>query len=78
MTAVYERSRSMVWKDAVALIAGAERVQIVGFQTEQGIAALLAHNLQYARPGIELIDGSPGHFANLQRQQGSYIPAANE
>ncbi len=65
MVAVYERSQNKVWKDAVALIAGAERVQIIGFQTERGIAALLAHNLQYVRPGIELIDGSSGHFANL-------------
>lgn len=63
--AVYERSQNKIWQDAVAAIARAERIQIVGFQTERGIAAMLAHNLQYVRPGVELIDGSSGHFADV-------------
>lgn len=65
MVAVYERSQNKAWKDSITLIAAAQRVQIVGFQTERGIAALLAHNLQYVRPGVELIDGSSGHFADV-------------
>ncbi len=65
MVAVYERSQNKVWQDAVGAIARAARVQVVGFQTERGIASLLAHNLQYVRPGVELIDGASGHFANL-------------
>ncbi|PQM26037.1 MurR/RpiR family transcriptional regulator [Sphingopyxis lindanitolerans] len=63
--AVYERSQNKVWQDAVGAIARAARVQVVGFQTERGIASLLAHNLQYVRPGVELIDGASGHFADL-------------
>ncbi|ODU22094.1 MAG: hypothetical protein ABS87_03410 [Sphingomonas sp. SCN 67-18] len=65
MVAVYERSQNKAWRDTVSLIAGAQRLQIAGFQTERGIAALLAHNLQYVRPGVELIDGASGHFADL-------------
>lgn len=65
LIAVYERSRNKAWKDSVALVAKAQRVQIVGFQTERGIAAALAHSLQYVRPGVELIDGSSGHFADV-------------
>lgn len=65
LVAVYGRSQNKSWEDTVALIAAADRVQIVGFQTERGIAAVLAHNLQYVRPGVELIDGASGHFADL-------------
>lgn len=65
LVAVYERSQHKVWTDSVDLIARSKRVQIVGFQTERGIAALLAHNLQYVRPGVQLIDGAGGHFAEV-------------
>lgn len=62
---VYERSQNKAWQEAVGVIARAARLQIVGFQTERGIASLLAYNLQYVRPGVELIDGASGHFADL-------------
>lgn len=65
LVAVYERSQHKVWADSVALIARSKRVQILGFQTERGIAAILAHNLQYVRPGVELIDGASGHFSDV-------------
>jgi DNA-binding MurR/RpiR family transcriptional regulator len=65
LVAVYERSQHKAWSDTVALIARSKRVQIVGFQTERGIAAMLAHNLQYVRPGVELIDSASGHFADV-------------
>jgi len=65
LVAVYERTQHKVWADSVALIARSRRVQILGFQTERGIAAILAHNLQYVRPGVELIDGASGHFSDV-------------
>ncbi len=65
LVAVYERSQHKTWTDTVALIARSKRVQIIGFQTERGIAALLTHNLQYVRPGVELIDGASGHFSDV-------------
>lgn len=72
MVAVHERSQGKPWKKAVAAIAGARRVQVAGFQTERGIAALLAHSLQYVRPNVQLIDGASGHFADalLDEAQG--------
>jgi len=70
LVAVYERSSSRVWRQAVAAIAKAARVQVVGFQTERGIAAMLAHHLQYVRPGVELVDGSSGHFADVLLGEG--------
>ncbi|MGV1682455.1 MurR/RpiR family transcriptional regulator [Sphingopyxis sp. NJF-3] len=70
MVAVYERSQNKVWREAVSLIANAHHVQIAGFQTERGIAALLAHNLQYVRAGVELVDGSSGHFAEVLLDEG--------
>lgn len=65
LRAVYERSQDKVWHDAIALVASSSRVQVIGFQTERGVAAQLAHNLQYVRPGVELVDGGGGHFADL-------------
>jgi len=65
LVSVYERSQNQVWRDTVRLIASSRRVQIVGFQTERGLAALLAHNLQYVRPGVELVDGASGHFVDV-------------
>jgi DNA-binding MurR/RpiR family transcriptional regulator len=69
LVAVYERSQHRIWADAVALIARSKRVQIVGFQTERGVAALLAHSLQYVRPGVELIDSASGHFADVMLEE---------
>jgi DNA-binding MurR/RpiR family transcriptional regulator len=65
LVAVYEKSQSAMWADAVALIARSKTVQIIGFQTEQGIAALLAHALQYIRPGVRLLDQRSGSFADI-------------
>lgn len=63
--AVYERSNNQNWQDAIKLIANCEKVKIIGFQSERGIATFLAHQLQYVRKGIELIDGSSGHFLEI-------------
>lgn len=47
------------------LIAESRLVQVVGFQTERGIAALLAHSLQYVRPAVQLVASESGHFADI-------------
>ncbi|WP_414900614.1 MurR/RpiR family transcriptional regulator [Sphingomonas flavalba] len=65
MIAVYERSQNTMWAQAVATIAEARQIDVVGFQTERGVAAILAHNLQYVRPGVTLVDGASGHFADV-------------
>lgn len=65
LVAVYERSQNKAWTDSVALLAKSALVQIIGFQTERGIAALLAHNLQYVRPDVHLVEPSSGHFGEI-------------
>lgn len=65
LVSVYERSQNTVWRDAIAQIAASKRVQIIGFQTERGIATLLAHQLQYVRPGVELVEGASGNYVDI-------------
>ncbi|GMU69926.1 MAG: hypothetical protein AMXMBFR37_22580 [Steroidobacteraceae bacterium] len=65
LIAVYERSRNKGWTNSVRLIAESRLVQVVGFQTERGIAALLAHSLQYVRPAVQLVASESGHFADI-------------
>lgn len=65
LVGVYERTQNNVWRDAIATIANSKHVQIIGFQTERGLATLLAHQLQYVRSGIELIEGSSGNFVDI-------------
>ncbi|MEO5757229.1 MAG: RpiR family transcriptional regulator, partial [Mesorhizobium sp.] len=42
-----------------------ERVFIGGFQSERGIAATMAHLLQYVRDGVHLVDHSSGSFGEV-------------
>lgn len=63
--AVYERSNTKLWAQAIEIIANSKKVKIIGFQTERGIAAFLAHQLQYVRKGIELIDGAAGNYCEI-------------
>lgn len=65
LVGVYERTQNNNWRDAIATIANSKQVQIIGFQTERGLATLLAHQLQYVRSGIELIEGSSGNFVDI-------------
>ena len=65
LVAVYERSQNDIWKSAIAKIANSKHIQIIGFQTERGLATLLAHQLQYVRSGVELIEGSSGNFVDI-------------
>jgi DNA-binding MurR/RpiR family transcriptional regulator len=59
---VYAMAESENWKQIVTLLAQTEHVHIVGFQTERGVAATLAHLLQYARDGVSLLDISAGNY----------------
>jgi DNA-binding MurR/RpiR family transcriptional regulator len=61
----YETAQSRDWKRAVKRIATAPEIHVVGFQTERGLAAYLAHQLQYLRDDVHLADLSDGNFAAL-------------
>jgi DNA-binding MurR/RpiR family transcriptional regulator len=53
------------WNASVKLLAHSAVVQIIGFQTERGLALLLANSLNYLREGIELVDPASGHYADV-------------
>ena len=59
---VYEHAQSAPFQVVSKRLATASRVYVAGFQTERGIAASFAHNLQYLRDGVHLLDGASGHF----------------
>lgn len=61
----YETAAGPDFARVVARLARAERVFVAGFQTERGLGQYLAHQLQYLRPGVELLDQTGGHFAEL-------------
>lgn len=65
LIAVQERSQNQAWLDSVAILAQSRQVQIIGFQSERGVAAILAHSLQYTRPDVHLVEASSGHFAEI-------------
>ena len=60
---VYELAQSDAWKPAIERLAYRPRVYITGFQTERGMAAYLAHQLQYLRDGVHLLDLTGGNIA---------------
>lgn len=62
--AVYEMTRSPQWRPVIERLADVPAVLIAGFQTERGIAACMAHMLQYIRPGVHLIDNAAGHYSD--------------
>ena len=62
---IYELARTDQWHNTVNRIAKSPAVYIAGFQTERGLAAYFAHQLQYVRPGVHLIDLSDGNFAEI-------------
>ena len=62
---VYELARAAQLKAAVDRLAARERIFIVGFQSERGIAVTMAQLLQYVREGVQLIDHSAGNFSEV-------------
>jgi DNA-binding MurR/RpiR family transcriptional regulator len=67
---VYGLARTQAWDSIVGLLADADDVLVAGFQTERGVAAHFAHTLQYARPGVGLVDLSSGNFADVLALEG--------
>ncbi len=65
LVAVYEQARGEAWARAARRLATASRVYVAGFQTERGMAQLLAHQLQYLRDEVVLLDSAGGNFAEL-------------
>jgi len=62
---VYEIAQTADFRNVVHRLAHIPKVYVGGFQTERGIAALLAHQLQYLREGVHLLDLSSGSFAEI-------------
>ena len=65
LVAVYEAAHTPEWKRVVKRLATAPSVFVVGFQTERGIAEVFAHQLQYLRDKVQLLDLASGNFADL-------------
>jgi DNA-binding MurR/RpiR family transcriptional regulator len=62
---VYGMVDTPAWKAATQLIVKSELVQIAGFQTERGLALLLANLLQYVREGVQLVDMAAGNYSDV-------------
>jgi len=65
LVAVYEIAQSADFRRVVERLTTARRVFVCGFQTERAMAAMFAHQLQYLRDGVRLLDLEGGHFAEL-------------
>ncbi|MEX5340422.1 MurR/RpiR family transcriptional regulator [Pseudomonas sp. I2] len=62
---VHEYSRGQAWQQVAQRLADKPRVFVAGFQTERGIAMCMSHLMQYLRDGVQLVDGSAGHFGEV-------------
>ena len=62
---VYALAETDGWKAVIDLLSHSQHVHVAGFQTERGIAATLADQLQYAREGVSIVDSSAGHYHDL-------------
>lgn len=62
---VYQMVDTPALKAATNLIVKSEAVQIAGFQTERGLALLLANLLQYVREGVHLVDMAAGNYSDV-------------
>lgn len=65
LIAVYEAAHTPEWDRVVKRLARVKAVFVVGFQTERGIAQIFAHQLQYLRDKVYLLDLASGNFADL-------------
>ena len=71
LVAVYEAAHRPEWDRVVKRLAQAKSVYVVGFQTERGIAQVFAHQLQYLRDKVHLLDLASGNFAELLASDGA-------
>ena len=65
LVSVYETAQLPEWADVVKRLATARSVFVAGFQTERGIAQIFAHQLQYLREKVQLVDLASGNFADV-------------
>ena len=69
LVAVYETAHTPEWERVVKRLATVGSVFIAGFQTERGIAQVFAHQLQYLRDKVQLLDLASGNFADMLASQ---------
>jgi DNA-binding MurR/RpiR family transcriptional regulator len=62
---IYETAQTKEWKRVVKRLASVSRVHVAGFQTERGIAQFFCNQLQYLRPGVQLVDLAGGNFVDV-------------
>lgn len=62
---IYALVRTPMWTRTVDLLVKAPAINIIGFQSERGLAAYFAHLLQYARSKVYIADGSAGNYADI-------------
>jgi DNA-binding MurR/RpiR family transcriptional regulator len=65
IVAVHDMAAGPAFAACVERMASRETVHVAGFQTERGHAELLAHGLQYLRPGVHLADLAGANFSDL-------------
>lgn len=65
LVAVYELAQSEDWTSAVKRLATTRRVFVTGFQTERSMAHMFAHQLQYLRDGVSVVDLAGGNFVEV-------------
>jgi DNA-binding MurR/RpiR family transcriptional regulator len=62
---VYETAQTKEWTRVVKRLCRVSRVHVAGFQTERGIAQFFCNQLQYLRPGVQLVDLAGGNFVDV-------------
>ncbi|TBW36810.1 MurR/RpiR family transcriptional regulator [Siculibacillus lacustris] len=62
---IYEIAQTPEFRGFVRDLARFPRVFCAGFQTERGAAAILAHQLQYLRDEVRLVDMTAGNFVDV-------------
>ncbi len=65
LVSVYEIVGTPLWDRAIARLVESDTVFVAGFQTVSGMAADFAARLLYLRPGVTVLDGQDGTFADL-------------
>lgn len=62
---VYRLAHQPVWRDALEVVAAAERVKVTGFQAPKGLALDFASRLEWVRPGVRFVEGISGTWSEL-------------
>lgn len=67
---IYEQPRRADWHPLMERLASVPTVFVIGFQTDRGLASYFAHQLQYLRDGVRVIDLAAGNFAEVLAHSG--------